>query len=167
MQGLHPAKQPKVFSPFPGIFLALFSSFFFFFGKSQNISEFFSDSLILSKYSTFFLENIYPFLASLGKDLGSFSEDLHSGSLRSQRILSPSPFYWQIANKSFQKILQNVSKTGSVFRKASKLTPYSTIGRRLKAVFFRICRRLQIGLLLGAKPGAGRPAGRAKILLTI
>ena len=41
-----------------------------------------------------------------------------------------------------------------------KLTPYSKVGRRLKGVYFRICRRLQIGLLLGAKPGAGRPVAR-------
>ena len=37
MQSLHPAKQPKVFSPFPGIFWALCSIIFEIFQKYWNI----------------------------------------------------------------------------------------------------------------------------------
>ena len=38
-----------------------------------------------------------------------------------------------------------------------KLTSYSTLGRPLNGVFLENSERLQIGLLLGTKPGAGRP----------
>ena len=210
MHSLHPAKQPKVFSPFPGIFWALsliifeiffeffqnicfFAIFFeissntaplivlffepfvlFFFENFQKISKFFSNCIKI--FNIFWINlnifwNILFYTCRISTNFSlrlKFTCRISTGfSLLSERMLDPPSktfirgrfgrkdlipfsFYWRIAIKSFQKILQNVSRTGSVFRKASKLTPYSTVGCRLKGVFSRICRRLQIGVLLVA-----------------
>ena len=72
---------------------------------------------------------------SFGKNLRPFFEDLLSDSGRSLMILSPTPFYWQISNKSCEDAPENISKTEAVFRRASNLTSYSPPKGLLKEYF--------------------------------
>ena len=105
----------------------------FFFEKFQKISKFFSNLIKIfdilcinlnSFWSILFLPVEYlPISRFAWKGSWILLRRSHFRLASLPKDLSPSPFYWQIANKWFQEILQNVSKTGSVFRKVSKTDP--------------------------------------------